>query len=103
MTSRHERFPADSCGIDELAMRKVQFRGDHAAFAELVDRWEAPIRRLCTRMTCDAHRGEDLTQEVFARVFTKRDQFDSLRKFSTWLWRIALNKSCHQSHFWTLW
>jgi RNA polymerase sigma-70 factor (ECF subfamily) len=72
-------------------MRAVQLRGDHAAFAEIVCRWEGPIRRLCTRMACDEHRGEDLAQEVFARVFTKRDQFDPERTFSTWLWRIAIN------------
>jgi RNA polymerase sigma-70 factor (ECF subfamily) len=97
MASRHERFPTRDCGIDEQAMRAVQLRGDQAAFAELVYRWESPIRRLCARMTCDEHRGEDLAQEVFARVFTKRDQFDPLRKFSTWLWRIALNACLAES------
>lgn len=91
MTGRPERSPPRRSESDEQAMCAVQLRGDHAAFAQLVCRWEAPIRRLCTRMTCDEHRGEDLTQEVFARVFTKRDQFDPERTFSTWLWRIALN------------
>src|SRR5688500_17718314 len=76
---------------DEQAMRNVQLQGDHGAFAELVRRWEAPIRRLCIRMTGDQHRGEDLTQEAFARVFASRQQFAPGRKFSTWLWRIALN------------
>lgn len=76
---------------DEQAMRQVQLDGDPAAFAELVRRWEAPIRRLCVRMTGDAHRGEDLAQEAFARVFANRLQFAPNRKFSTWLWRIALN------------
>jgi len=76
---------------DEQAMRDVQQHGDHAAFARLVERWEAPIRRLATRMTGDAHRGEDLAQETFARVFANRHQFDPQRKFSTWLWQIALN------------
>ena len=77
--------------MDEQAMREVQLRGDHEAFALLVARWEAPIRRLCIRMTCDEHRGEDLAQETLARVFAKRLQFEPGRKFSTWLWRIALN------------
>lgn len=76
---------------DEHAMRSVQHDGDHAAFGVLVDRWEAPIRRLCIRMTGDEHCGEDLTQEAFARVFASRNRFDPSRKFSTWLWRIALN------------
>ena len=79
---------------DEQAMWRVQTRDDHAAFAELVRRWQEPIRRLCVRMTGDAHRGEDLAQEAFARVFAKRQDFEPGRKFSTWLWRIALNL-CH--------
>ena len=54
-----------------------------AAFAELVRRWQEPIRRLCVRMTGDAHRGEDLAQEAFARVFAKRQDFEPGRKFST--------------------
>lgn len=80
--------PAES---DEQAMRQLQLHGDHDAFARVVARWEAPIRRLCIRMTCDEHRGEDLAQETLARVFAKRSQFEPGRKFSTWLWRIALN------------
>jgi len=74
-------------------MRAVQLHGDHEAFARLVRRWEAPIRDLCSRMTGDRHYGEDLSQEVFARVYTYRKQFDLSRRFSTWVWRIAV-KSC---------
>lgn len=92
MTGRPERAPPGGTESDEQAMRQVQLGGDHAAFARLVCRWEAPIRRLCTRMTCDEHRGEDLAQDVFAQLFAKRRQFDPLRKFSTWLWRIAMNE-----------
>ena len=80
---------------DEAAMGLVQRHGDPAAFAQLVARWEGPVRRLCGRMTGDAHVGEDLAQEAFARVFASRQQFAEGRKFSTWLWRIALNL-CHE-------
>ncbi|MBI5388495.1 MAG: sigma-70 family RNA polymerase sigma factor [Verrucomicrobia bacterium] len=79
---------------DEQAMWRVQTRDDPTAFAELVRRWEPPVRRLCLRMTGDEHRGEDLAQEAFARVFAHRHAYQHGRKFSTWLWRIALNL-CH--------
>jgi RNA polymerase sigma-70 factor, ECF subfamily len=79
---------------DEQAMWRVQMQDDEAAFAQLVRRWEGPIQRLCTRMTGDAHRAEDLTQEAFSRVFAKRKDYQPNGKFSTWLWRIALNL-CH--------
>lgn len=72
-------------------MWRVQHHEDHAAFARLVGRWEQPIRRLCARMLGDSHRAEDLSQEAFARVFAHRRNFDPAGRFSTWLWRIALN------------
>jgi len=79
---------------DEQAMWRVKTEDDHRAFAQLVARWEEPIRRLCARMTGDPHRGEDLKQEAFARVFDKRKDYQMTGRFSTWLWRIALNL-CH--------
>src|SRR5258707_14887530 len=60
-------------------------------FPRLMDRWEMPIRKLCARMTGDLHRGEDLKQETFSRVFEKRKDYLAQGRFSTWLWRIALN------------
>ncbi len=76
---------------DELAMLRVQKHGDPRAFALLVRRWERPIQRLCTRMTGDRHRGEDLTQETFMRLFAKRKAYRHEARLSTFLRRIALN------------
>jgi len=79
---------------DEEAMLRVKAGDDHQEFAWLVRKWEEPIRRLCTRLTGDAGRGEDLKQETFLRLFRSRKQYDRSAKFSTYLWRIALNL-CH--------
>ena len=76
---------------DEQAMWRVQTQDYERAFAQLVRRWESPIQRLCVRLTGDAHRGEDLAQESFVRVFARRKEYQPNGKFSTWLWRIALN------------
>ena len=81
-------------GGDEDLMLRVKSDGDSRAFASLVTRWEEPIRRLCTRMMGDAYRGDDLKQETFARLFAKRASYEPTGKFSTYLWRIALN-ICH--------
>ena len=76
---------------DEQAMWRVQTQDDHRAFAQLVERWSGPIRDLCCRMVGDSHRGEDLKQETFARIFEKRKSYRQSGRFSTWLWRVALN------------
>jgi RNA polymerase sigma-70 factor, ECF subfamily len=76
---------------DEQAMWRVKMEDDPQAFARLVERWQTPIQRLCARMLGDAHRAEDLTQEAFVRVFARRKDYEPVSRFSTFLWRIALN------------
>ena len=76
---------------DEQAMWRVQMHDDGQAFAQLVARWEEPIKRLCIRMLSDEHKAEDVTQEAFARIYAKRKDFQHGSKFSTFLWRIATN------------
>ena len=72
-------------------MWRVQMHDDANAFAQLVRRWEAPIQRLCTRMLGDVQKGEDLAQDTFVRVFAKRKAYQPKGRFSTFLWRVALN------------
>jgi RNA polymerase sigma-70 factor (ECF subfamily) len=76
---------------DEQAMWRVQMHDDPSAFAHLVTRWEGPIQRLCIRMIGDEHRAEDLAQEAFTRVYAKRKDYQASARFSTFLWRVALN------------
>jgi RNA polymerase sigma-70 factor (ECF subfamily) len=76
---------------DEESMLRVKTSDDHVEFSRLVNRWEEPIRRLCARMTGDPHRGEDLKQDTFVRVFERRKEYQATGRFSTFLWRIALN------------
>lgn len=76
---------------DEQAMWRVQHEDDAHAFSRLVERWQRPIQNLCTRMVGDAHRAEDLTQEAFARIYGRRKEYQCTGKFSTYLWRVALN------------
>src|SRR5690348_11103026 len=79
------------CARDEQLMWRVKLENDHHAFADLMLRWQRPIQDLCVRMTGDIHRAEDLAQTVFARVFGRRADWQPSAKFSTFLWRVALN------------
>jgi RNA polymerase sigma-70 factor (ECF subfamily) len=79
---------------DEQLMWRVKLQHDAEAFASLMSRWQRPIENLCMRMTGDLHRAEDLAQTAFARIFAKRADWEPTGKFSTFLWRVALNL-CH--------
>ncbi len=73
-------------------MCRVKEQDDHQEFARLLKRWERPIQHLCTRMVGDPDRGDDLKQEVFLRLFESRKNYQPRSRFSTFLWRIALNR-----------
>lgn len=76
---------------DEKAMWRVRMEDDAEAFAQLVSRWQPAIHGLCTRMLGDAHRGEDVAQEAFVRLYSRRELYQPSARFSTYLWRIAIN------------
>ena len=76
---------------DEQAMLRVQKHNDSQAFALLVRRWETWTMRFCTRLTGDVHRGEDLSQEVFMRIFAHRHDYRHEACFGSYLKRIAFN------------
>jgi RNA polymerase sigma-70 factor, ECF subfamily len=91
VSSLFSKLPSLLTITDEQAMWRVKMDDDPQAFARLVERWQGPIQRLCIKMLGDAHRAEDLTQEAFARVFARRKAYEPAGRFSTFLWRIALN------------
>jgi len=91
MSAQLFKWPTLFSSPDEQAMWRVKHEDDPEAFAELVQRWQKPIQSLCTRMVGDSHRGEDLAQDTFTRLFAKRKIYEARSKLSTFLWRIALN------------
>jgi RNA polymerase sigma-70 factor, ECF subfamily len=78
-------------GTDEQMMWRVRTHDDGDAFGQLVSKWQGPIQRLCVRMIGDAHRGEDLAQEAFIKLYSKRADYKPAARFSTYLWRVAVN------------
>ena len=76
---------------DEPGWIEAAQRGDHAAFARLVDTYKQPIYNLAYRMLGSSGEAEDVAQEVFLRAYLKLASYDRTRKFSTWLLAIASN------------
>jgi len=64
---------------------------DEAAFNEVVTRYKTKVYNYIFRMTGSSEDAEDLTQEVFIRMYTSIDSFRSQSSLSTWLFRIASN------------
>ena len=58
--------------------------------AELYRRWSTPLHRFLVRAT-SGRDAEDLQQETWLRVVRAAPRFDPGRRFSTWLFQIALN------------
>ncbi len=64
---------------------------DSGAFEALFARYHEPIRLHLLRTLRDRHAAEDLTQEVFLRVWTRAEQWNGRGAFRAWALRIATN------------
>jgi RNA polymerase sigma-70 factor (ECF subfamily) len=74
---------------EELVARSI--RGDAESFNQLILRWERPIYALAYRTIGREEDARDLVQETFLRAFRALPGFRGQAKFSSWLYRIALN------------
>jgi len=75
----------------ELAWIERAMAADEAAFRCLVGRHQRGVHGLVGRMVNHHADADDLVQETFARAYCALGQFDPRYRFSTWLYRIALN------------
>lgn len=73
---------------EELVFRARN--GNMQAFAELIDVYTPTVKRFAFQLGNNYDDIDDITQEVFVRVFRFLDQF-SQAKFTTWLYKITLN------------
>lgn len=77
---------------DALLVQET-LRGDPENYARLVERYQTRIVRFLAHRTGNLDDARELAQEVFLRAFVALESFDDARKFSTWLYRIAMNLS----------
>jgi RNA polymerase sigma-70 factor (ECF subfamily) len=74
---------------EELVARALG--GDQHCFNELIHRWERPIYALAYRQIGREEDARDVCQETFLRAYRALNGFRGQAKFSSWLYRIALN------------
>src|SRR5438874_6522376 len=76
---------------DHGILRKAQ-RGDERAFSIIVRAYQVPVYNYVLRMVGDRALAEDLTQEVFLRVFQGLPSFSLRSRFTTWLFQVTKNR-----------
>lgn len=84
---------------DEEAMVRLQ-SGDDTALGMLMRRWELPVKRFVFRLIGNTAETEDLAQEVFVRVYTKRGTYRPGARFSSWVFAIAANQAKNRLRWW---
>ena len=76
---------------DLALLRKAQ-RGDERAFTVIVRAYEVPVFNYVLRTVGDRALAEDLTQDIFLRIFQGLPGFSLRSRFTTWLFQVAKNR-----------
>jgi RNA polymerase sigma-70 factor, ECF subfamily len=85
-----EPVPAWRDDPDVRLMQQVQL-GDQEAFARLQERYTPRIFGYFCKQMRDRVEAEDLTQEVFLRLYRSRDRYQPRARFATWIFHITQN------------
>ena len=72
-------------------LRKAQ-RGDERAFSIILNAYETPVYNYVLRMVGDRALAEDLSQEIFLRIYQGLPGFSLRCRFTTWLFQVAKNR-----------
>lgn len=72
---------------------EVYLSGNQAVFEDIVDRYLKPLFGFVFRLVGEENVAEDITQEVFVKVWKNINSYDTQKKFSTWVFAIAKNSA----------
>ncbi|MHC4342215.1 MAG: RNA polymerase sigma factor, partial [Planctomycetota bacterium] len=78
-------------GSDETLISRAR-SGDAAAFDALILRHQDRVYNMAYRMLGNREDALDLSQEVFLTVFRSLGRFEAKARFSTWLYRVTVNR-----------
>ena len=80
--------PANRADLELIARIRA---GQHAAWSELIVRYQDRLFAVCVKMVHDRELAADLTQDSFVKLLQGIDSFDGRSKFSTWAIRVCMN------------
>lgn len=76
---------------EDAALMQQVAGGDGQAFARLYDRHSKTVARFCFRYVGDSARAEELTQDIFVKLYRGAKGYSRTAKFKTFLFRVAAN------------
>jgi RNA polymerase sigma-70 factor (ECF subfamily) len=77
--------------MEENRLVEQSKQGDEEAFGALVNKYKTKVFNLAYSFTRDRETADDLSQEVFIKVYYSLEKFKFQSGFGTWLYRIAVN------------
>lgn len=85
---------ADDTGQDrQIDMLQRLRSGDRDAFVEFVEKYQQQVFMCCRLLGLDTNETEDVASETFMAVYQGIGRYTGRAKISTWLWKIAYNKT----------
>ena len=78
--------------VDDAALVRLCLLGNPDAIGILVARYHSDVFGMCVRLLRHQQDAEDVTQEVFLRVFRSLERWDSTRPLRPWIVGIAINR-----------
>jgi RNA polymerase sigma-70 factor (ECF subfamily) len=85
--------------MDDADLVDECIKGNPQAFGQIVDRYEKVIFNLAYRMSNSIYDAEDITQNVFIKVYENLRKYNRHYKFFSWLYRMAVNESLNLVKF----
>lgn len=78
--------------VEDADLVRRCLRGEADAIRRLVEQYQAEVYGLCVRLLTHRHDAEDVTQEVFLRIFRSLRRWDSSRPLKPWIVGITVNR-----------
>jgi RNA polymerase sigma-70 factor (ECF subfamily) len=82
---------------EDIVLVERYLSGDQAAFEMLYSKYYEKVLAIARGVLMDQDEAADAVQEVFTLVYRHLNRFDRRSRFSTWLFRVAVNRSIQEA------
>jgi RNA polymerase sigma-70 factor, ECF subfamily len=83
--------PREAAALRAVQLVHAATGGDLDAFEELIRRMQRRVYGFSFQHLRDLDEAQDLTQEIFVKLYRNLDRFDQSRPFEPWFWKLAAN------------